>query len=253
VENTLFKLPRYFFEQSSDIFRHMFLLPVTDDVVPDGSSDEQPLHLEGIRRTDFQRLLKAMKFPPSPSGTTSDLSFGDAKSKPHRLPSKGEYDELKLWSDWASVLELSWMWQMPKIQVEAIKNILGFGVNGAEWKSLLKLSTRLEITEIRNRAIKNLADVLQPVELIEVGIDCGVRSLLFAGYKRLVEVEGGISEEDEKRLGYKTTSALFRIRDQFLQYKYHLIPWIGNNNINRVTEDIERVFAEELKEAGNRK
>jgi hypothetical protein len=246
VENTLFKVPRYLFEQSSDIFRDMFLLPLTDDLVPDGSSDEQPLRLEAIRQADFQRLLKAMKFPPSPSITPSDPLFREPKSKQRRLPSKDAYDELMIWSDWASVLELSCMWQMPMIQAEAIRNILGFDVNSAEWKSLLKLSTKLEVTEIRDRAIENLSGVLQPVEMIEVGIDCAVRSLLFAGYKRLVEGQGGISEEDEKRLGHKTTSRLFRMRDQFLQDKYYSIraPWIF------IKEEIEKVFAEELREVG---
>ena len=63
MEGTLFKLPRYLFEESSDIFRDMFSLPVPEGTSYDGCSDEQPLILEGVRKEDFRCLLKAMKFP----------------------------------------------------------------------------------------------------------------------------------------------------------------------------------------------
>jgi hypothetical protein len=65
VEDTLFKLPRYLFEESSDVFRDMFQLPAPEGIPPDGSSDEQPLVLEGIRKADFRLLLEALKFPRS--------------------------------------------------------------------------------------------------------------------------------------------------------------------------------------------
>jgi hypothetical protein len=41
----------------------MFLLPAAEGVSCDGSSDEQPLVLERIRKDHFRLLLKAMKFP----------------------------------------------------------------------------------------------------------------------------------------------------------------------------------------------
>ena len=69
VEDTLFKLPRCLFEESSEVFRDMFLLPSPEDVSCDGSSDEQPLFLEGVRKAHFRQLLKAMKFPACRSGT----------------------------------------------------------------------------------------------------------------------------------------------------------------------------------------
>ncbi|KIM85889.1 hypothetical protein PILCRDRAFT_65474, partial [Piloderma croceum F 1598] len=98
VQNTLFKLPRYLLEESSEIFRDMFLLPTTEGVSCDGSSDEQPLILEGVRKEHFRLLLKAMKFP---------VEFAS------RLP--------MLWNEWAAVLELSCMWQMVKIRENTIQ------------------------------------------------------------------------------------------------------------------------------------
>jgi hypothetical protein len=41
----------------------MFSLSTPEGVSPDGCSDKQPLLLEGTRKKDFRRLLKAMKFP----------------------------------------------------------------------------------------------------------------------------------------------------------------------------------------------
>ena len=62
VEDTLFRVHRRYFEQESEVFRAMFQLPVGNGVVADGSSDEQPLRLEGVKKEDFRQLLRIM-FP----------------------------------------------------------------------------------------------------------------------------------------------------------------------------------------------
>jgi hypothetical protein len=64
VENELFKLPRRNFATESEIFSHMFDLPVPTAGVlsPDGSNEDKPLHLEGIKKSDFLPLLEVM-FP----------------------------------------------------------------------------------------------------------------------------------------------------------------------------------------------
>jgi hypothetical protein len=64
VEGSLFKVPRDSFVENSDFFRAMFQLPVPSGASPDGSSDEDPLRLEGIEKADFIQLLKVM-FPRS--------------------------------------------------------------------------------------------------------------------------------------------------------------------------------------------
>jgi len=62
VEDTLYRVPRHPFEQESEVFRDMFGLPIVKGAIPDGLSDEQPLHLEGIMKEDFRQLLRIM-FP----------------------------------------------------------------------------------------------------------------------------------------------------------------------------------------------
>jgi hypothetical protein len=62
VGGTLFRVPKHHFIEQSEVFRDMFELPVADDTVPDGLTDEQPLRLEGVSEVDFRQLLRAM-FP----------------------------------------------------------------------------------------------------------------------------------------------------------------------------------------------
>ena len=64
MEGCLFNVPRGPFEQHSEVFRDMFELPVPENIVPDGSSDEHPLRLDGVMKNDFRQLLRVM-FPRS--------------------------------------------------------------------------------------------------------------------------------------------------------------------------------------------
>lgn len=62
VENQLFKVPRRNFAEESEVFANMFKLPLPDgqDTDQDGSSDDRPLRLDGIQKTDFIQLLRVM-------------------------------------------------------------------------------------------------------------------------------------------------------------------------------------------------
>ena len=64
VENELFKVPTRNFAIESEIFSDMFQLPVPTDGggTPEGSSDERPIRLDGIKKSDFIQLLRVM-FP----------------------------------------------------------------------------------------------------------------------------------------------------------------------------------------------
>ncbi|KIM84445.1 hypothetical protein PILCRDRAFT_67743, partial [Piloderma croceum F 1598] len=206
VEGILFKLPRYLFEESSDLFRDMFSLPAPEGASYDGCSDEQPLFLEGVRKADFRRLLKAMKFP--------------ASRQKWKLLRNGSSEGPMSWVEWASVLKLSCMWQMTKVQEMAVQTIL----------------------ELQNQA----ADV-RPVEWIERGMEFQVDSWLLTGYQQLIQASAGISVEHEELLGQKTTSKLFRIRDAYLQI-CRRDPY-SSAAIDSATAQIKEAFSEELEAA----
>ncbi|KAK0241214.1 hypothetical protein EDD85DRAFT_743145, partial [Armillaria nabsnona] len=96
VENTLFNVPRYHFENFSEVFKTMFALPQSDNVSVDGSSDEHPLVLHGVTAQEFRSLLSAMLLPEPP------LMKKEA---------------------WIAVLKLSNMWRLLEVRNIALRQL----------------------------------------------------------------------------------------------------------------------------------
>lgn len=178
------------------------------------------------------------------------MIFRHSRSKANQLQKLLGNEKPMLCEEWISVLELSCMWQMDKVQEMAVQRIIKFQDSSESsdgQMELLRLSTKLGIKEIRDAVVQTLSGALQPAELVRRGIEWRVDSWLLQGYKQLVEAPAGILAEDEKRLGWKTTSKLFRIRDEYLhqlQYAY-----VGTTPRDFVMWKIREVFAEELKDA----
>jgi hypothetical protein len=59
VEGTLFKVSCSYFEPS-DVFRKMYLFSPQGEEAPNGHTDKEPLHLDGVNATEFRCLLKVM-------------------------------------------------------------------------------------------------------------------------------------------------------------------------------------------------
>ncbi|KDQ51171.1 hypothetical protein JAAARDRAFT_706786 [Jaapia argillacea MUCL 33604] len=142
VEGQLFKVPKTYFEQHSDVFRGMFTLPNVG-TNKEGMSDHNPLRLEGVKKKDFVRLLRVM-YPRS-------VNSG-----------------IKTAEEWSSVLKLSSLWNFEEIEKLAIRSLtmspktydftpaqmvkLGFEHNIRFWvvrggAELVKRSERLSIEE----------------------------------------------------------------------------------------------------------
>jgi len=159
-----------------------------------------------------------------------------------------------LWDEWASVLELSCMWQMTTVQEIAVQEILQLHKRAGTdcQKVLLKLSNKLGIRELRDAVIQALSGALRPVEQIQLGTEFRVDSWLLEGYKQLVLT--GISAEDEEHLGWKTTSKLFRMRDTYLLQSQLFSGYYGHSQVGTfnfiVMPLMLETFAEELKAAG---
>ncbi|KAF5336222.1 hypothetical protein D9758_014346 [Tetrapyrgos nigripes] len=94
IEGSLFKVPRYHFENSSEVFHDMFLLPQGDS--PEGSSDDHPIKLEGVLAYDFEQLLGTLYPGVAPSAETID---------------------------WKSVLKLATLWRFLNIRKLAIQHL----------------------------------------------------------------------------------------------------------------------------------
>lgn len=57
VEDTLFKIHRFFFVRHSEVFRAMFTLPPGDGKMVEGQCDERPIHLSVITAREFENFL----------------------------------------------------------------------------------------------------------------------------------------------------------------------------------------------------
>ena len=137
---------------------------------------------------------------------------------------------------------------MAKVRKRAFQEILKllYQVEQKDLIYLLTLSDKLGIPKIRDTFIRRLSENLEPVKLIQLGIELRVYSLLLNGYAGLVVQTDGISTEDEVLLGMKVTSKLFRIRDKYLQQYQDCESGYGDKRT--VMSEVNRLFAEELKE-----
>jgi len=61
VEGTLFRVPKYGFEESPGVFSTVFKLPPNpENPNVEGSSDEHPFELHGISKIDFRSFLRVL-------------------------------------------------------------------------------------------------------------------------------------------------------------------------------------------------
>ncbi|KZP09949.1 hypothetical protein FIBSPDRAFT_938248 [Athelia psychrophila] len=99
VEDTLFKVPQKEFEEKSGLFSDLFSLPARLVSTTEGSSDDNPIHLESIDPNDFRRLLMVL-YPENCMNVT---------------PQGHE--------EWISVLKLSTMWDFVDVRTRALREV----------------------------------------------------------------------------------------------------------------------------------
>ncbi|KAK7462319.1 hypothetical protein VKT23_007920 [Stygiomarasmius scandens] len=109
VEGSLFRVPRFHFETSSEVFSDMFALPQADSKPEEGDGDAHPIKLEGIEAKDFECLLKVL-YPRSP-------------------PMK---EDLTTEHKWVSVLKLTTLWRFLGFRALAIDRLTSCSMNASE-------------------------------------------------------------------------------------------------------------------------
>ncbi|KAJ6537748.1 hypothetical protein B0H19DRAFT_1316502 [Mycena capillaripes] len=98
VENAFFKVPRFQFERHSGIFATTLSLPQPVEGA-EGTNDKIPFKLDGIKRADFQALLKVLY--------------------PIAIP---KLPELKR-EEWISVLHLASLWDFIEVRDLAVQQL----------------------------------------------------------------------------------------------------------------------------------
>ncbi|KAH8101352.1 hypothetical protein DFH11DRAFT_1736482 [Phellopilus nigrolimitatus] len=102
VENCLFRVVRDAFKQS-EVFRGMFAVPT---VGQEGDSDDNPIHLEGIKEAAFRTFLEVL-YPPAYTEERDQWQVGH----------------------WATVLDLAHRWEFEKIRGLAITKLHSFDID----------------------------------------------------------------------------------------------------------------------------
>jgi len=164
VEDTLFKVPRAHFVNGSPFFHDMFTLPPPAGTPVDGSSDVQPLHLDGISKIEFTYLLRAL------------------------FPRQHAHRENTSIPEWTGVLKLATMWQFERIRGYAIKRLGRLRTLGPVQR--LVLATMYHIPGWYVPAIIALAQRDVPLS-VEEALMIGVATAL-----KIAEVRGSYPNRD---------------------------------------------------------
>ncbi|KAL5529478.1 hypothetical protein ACEPAG_5463 [Sanghuangporus baumii] len=140
VESILFRVPRHPFEANSETFRDMFA-SIPGTLTAEGSSDINPLILNGVTATDFRALVKAL------------LS-----------PAYGSKIELEV-TEWISVLRLAHLWAFEKLLDDAIGEIDRLSIDPALKISLAK---KYNVSKWLRQSYFKLVMRLEPLTAAEV-------------------------------------------------------------------------------------
>ncbi|GBE77564.1 hypothetical protein SCP_0104420 [Sparassis crispa] len=92
VEDTLYRVHRYFLKRHSSVFAGLFDLPPCPDKPVEGSGDETPIHLQQVASIDFERLL-SLFYPRNVQN--GDLATVDEWTSVLALASKFGFDEFR--------------------------------------------------------------------------------------------------------------------------------------------------------------
>jgi hypothetical protein len=196
----VFNVPRYYFEHNSIFFKKVF------ELLPRNAGD-QILRLDGVNAHDFRLLLKA-SYPHSLWG---------------ELGPPDQDEQRKQWTreQWATVLKLSAMWQMEKVQEKAISCIVHrkvrFGWHITGWIYILRSSTEWGTPKLRDRAIHQLDSHVKGADRIHLGMECRIGEWFLSGCMELVVRDDEISLVEEKVIGWEMTSKLFRLRHRYIR------------------------------------
>ncbi|KAJ6593369.1 hypothetical protein B0H19DRAFT_1246152 [Mycena capillaripes] len=143
VENALFKVPRFQFERHSGIFATTFSLPQPVEGA-EGTNDKIPFKLEGIKRADFQALLKVL-YPMSAIP---------------KLP------ELKR-EEWISVLHLASLWDFLEVRDLAIQQLAMYAEGTLNATERIVLGRKYDVSSWLRSGYTELAKRKTPISLEE--------------------------------------------------------------------------------------
>ncbi|EDR07775.1 uncharacterized protein LACBIDRAFT_327753 [Laccaria bicolor S238N-H82] len=165
VEDSLFKVPRHHFSENSAVFATTFTLPPGNDKPVEGCNENYPFKLQGVKKADFQALLKVLY--PFLQGLT--VGHDDANRQIPFSYFNISFDE------WVSILGLATMWEFSVLRKLAIKEMAAKGMDPV---SKVMLGQRYGISDWFRSGCLNLATRAMPITLDEaekIGLVTAIR------------------------------------------------------------------------------
>jgi hypothetical protein len=166
------------------------------------------------------------------------------------------------WAEWTEIYKLSDMWLLDGMQEKALDRLSKLPKTTGEWLTALEWSSGHNVDRIRTKAIEGLDHKVGGAQRVKLATDHSIGNWFLSGCQELVESYDEISPEDEICLGRRTTSKLFRLRDQYLRHKYGRDPVSNRGKASKRTQKslpsakfdtaslIRGVFKDELEAAG---
>jgi hypothetical protein len=119
---------------------------------------------------------------------------------------------------WISVLKLSTLWQMDRLQNVAVQNITSLQGQASEyhWITLFDLSTRHQLRTLRDVAIQELSRCLSAEMVLVLARKYQSKDLFLKGCWAFVQQpeEYGFNERELAKLDMTTVVKLFRCREK---------------------------------------
>ncbi|KAG8893982.1 hypothetical protein FRC01_013237 [Tulasnella sp. 417] len=85
-----------------------------------------------------------------------------------------------------------------------------------QWAAALHLATLWSFDYIRDKItghMDNIIDTADPLDQIDASLKCRVEKWLHPAYEALCTREGGLTEDEAERLGFRRATAIWRIRE----------------------------------------
>jgi len=146
--------------------------------------------------------------------------------------------------EWISVLKLATMWQMDRLHQIAFQKITGVVATKAAWIDVLDVSVLHGLSDVQQLAIQRLSSdsTFREMEKVLLARKYKVESWLKGGCRELVTRKQYFSDEEDVLLGLKTVSKLYRLREEYREYKH------SRRYLDSMDDPIEREFGVELME-----
>ncbi|KAG6918347.1 hypothetical protein DXG01_014996 [Tephrocybe rancida] len=161
VENTLFKVHRYYLTRESEVFRGMFELPPGSDE-PEGTDDDHPIRLPEVTTSEFESLMHFFY-----QGMRRELSgvLGPC-SQPHLSQDEAKKLPVHI-KEWTDLLSIADRYMLLGVRNEAIERINSNpGWKIPAYESLCRRQKPISFDEAKVMGLENFVSLANARELL---------------------------------------------------------------------------------------